>query len=345
MLKKMKNKIIISFIVLALFFVVLPISVTVVAHNYYFGNRIEHSNSYYDYLYNLDNTFVKEETSFKSNNGQNLAASFYSSSDFVDYKGLIVWVHGMGVNHENYLSEIHSLTNVGYVVFSYDNTGVNKSEGDSLIGLSQSVIDLHHASIYLNSLNKYNDIKNILIGHSWGGYAVTSVSSLDLPRSYDAIISLAGFNRNINVINDILENHIGVFTKLLIPYLNIYEQFIFGDASNLNGIDGLKSSNGEVLIIHSADDDVVLFENNYEVFKEEFYEDDRFTFIEYENAGHKLTINYESYIRIHDIMHHQVKLDPNSEHYIELENERLSLITDFNNDVMKNIIEFCNSIQ
>lgn len=343
----MNNKKIVILVIglLCFLLIILPVSVTVSAHYYYFGKRIEHSNNYYEYLSELDDSFLRYTTSFKSDDDQVLSGAFYYDSELTDPNGLVVWVHGMGVNHENYLAEIQLLTKEGFVVFSYDNTGVNASEGDSLKGLSQSVIDLKHASIFIDELEIFRDLPNILIGHSWGGYAVSSVSSLELPRQYDGIVSLAGFERNINVIRDILKNHIGCFTNILVPYLNIYENFIFGENSSLNGVSGLSDSNAKVLIIHSIDDDVVSFDTNYSLYKDSFEDDNRFTFIEYTDAGHKLTVNYESYIRIHDIMHHQMKLLETDEHFLELEAERLSLITDFNEEVMNNILDFCNSFR
>ncbi len=75
-----------------------------------------------------------------------------------------------------------------------------------------------------------------------------------------------------------------------------------------------------------------------------FNHDSRFTFVDYENAGHKLTVNKDSYDRIHDIMHHQMELDEGSVEYNILHAERLALITDLNYDVMNDILSFCNEI-
>lgn len=173
---------------------------------------------------------------------------------------------------------------------------------------------------------------------------MATVSSLDIPREVDGIITLAGFWRNINVIEDIANYYVGDVVKLLVPYLTIYERFLFGEYSSLNGVDGFNSTDAKVLIIHSKDDVVVSFNNNYLYYKNQFENNERFTFIEYDDAGHKLTVNKASYNRIHDIMHHQMDLDKTDTHYMELEEERLSLITDFNFDVMNNILDFCNDI-
>ncbi len=339
---KTKSKIII--IILLLVFLVIPMLITYFTHNYHFGKRVYHENNYYEYLNSLNSDFIQEEVKFLNNDNILLGGGFYYQKDIVNPKALVIWVHGMKVNYANYLAEIEWLTKQGYVVFSYNNTGVDTSEGDDLKGLIQAPIDLQSALNYIYSLETYNDIPNILIGHSWGGFSVSTVSSLELPRPVDGIITLAGFWRNINVIEDIATYYVGDIVGLLVPYLTFYERCLFGENSYLNGVDGLKSSNAPVMIIHSKDDNVVSFDNNYLYYKTQFYNDDRFTFIEYTNAGHKLTINKDSYDRIHDIMHHQMELNKTDLHYIELEEERLSLITDFNLDVMYNILEFCDNI-
>lgn len=339
-----KKKLIIITLVTTLLLVVVPAVATIGTHYYYFGERIVHSNNYFEYLSGLNEDFVREEVKFASTEGQLLSGAFYRQESTQEEKGLIIWVHGMGVNHENYLGEIEYMTKEGYTVFSYDNTGVNASEGDSLKGLTQSPLDLQKALEYVYELEVYNDIPNILIGHSWGGYAVATVSQLELPRPVDGIVSLAGFWKNINVLKDIAHAHIGDAVNLMTPYLNMYEKHIFGDYVELNGVDGLKNSTAEVLFIHSENDSVVFYENNYLMYKETFSEDDRFHFIDYEKAGHKLTINFDSYMRIHDLMHHQVDHHEDSVEYQEMNDERLSLIKDYNFDVMDNIVEFCQDV-
>lgn len=339
-----KKKITIIALVAILILVIIPVGITVGTHYYYFGTRISHSNDYFDYLSGKNPNFEKEPVQFVSNEGQMLSGGFYKQSETIEPKGLIVWAHGMGVNHENYLGEIEYMTKEGYVVFSYDNTGVEYSEGESLHGLIQAPLDLQKALEYVYDLEIYNDMPNILIGHSWGGFSVASVSGLELPREVDGIVSLAGFWKNTNAIEDIVKGRIGDVVSVVTPYLTMYEKLIFKDNASINALDGLKESTGDVLIIHSVEDSVVLFENNYEVYEKIFGDSDRFTFIEYDGAGHKLTINKSSYNRIHDIMHDQHHYDVESEEYIELNDERLSLIEDFNEDVMGNIVEFCEMI-
>lgn len=331
------KKIIIIVITLLMVFFVVPTITTIATHSYYFASRTEYQNEYYDYLTSQNEYFTREEHSFKSNNDQTLNGFIYSQSNNNEEPlALLIWVHGINVSHENYLSEINYLTKLNYIVFAYDNTGVNYSEGSGLKGLLQSPIDLQHALNYIYDLDLYNNLPNILIGHSWGGFSVASVSGLELKREVDGIISLGGFWKNVNVLIDTAQYYVGGIAKVLTPYLTMYENLLFLDYNYLNGIYGLNNTTCDVLIIHSKDDVIVHFDTNYTVYYEEFKEDSRFTFKEYEDFAHQLTIDKDSYIRIHDIMHH--------EQTDELTAERHELINNLNYTVIGDITTFISNI-
>ncbi len=339
----MKKKIIILSIAFIIIFLIIPTIITVCTHNYYFSSRIDYKNNYYEYLTQDNHNFIKTEASFESSNNK-LTGFFYSQSENINPEALLIFVHGMGVNHESYLSEINYLTKQNYLVFSYDNTGVNYSEGSGLKGLIQAPLDLQNALNYIYDLDLYNDIPNILIGHSWGGFSVCSVSSLDLKREVDGIISLGGFWRNINVIIDIAEYYVGGVMNLLTPYLSVYEKMLFPKYSYLNGVDGLKNSTCDVLIIHSEDDVIVHYDSNFKYYENEFKSNSRFTFKGYTNYGHALTKESDAYDRIHDIIHHQYDHSEDSEEYKQLNDERNELINQLNYVVLNDITTFINNV-
>ncbi len=330
-----KKKILFTLILVSFIVFIIPLITTISIHSYYFAPRTQYENNYYDYLSTNNPNFQREEIEFKS--GSNTLRGFiYSQKENINPKAILIWVHGINVSHENYLSEINYLTKENYIVFSYDNTGVNYSDGNGLKGLLQSPLDLQNALDYLYDLSIYNNIPNILIGHSWGGFSVATVSQLPLKREVDGIISLGGFWKNIDVLVDTAEYYIGNIANIFTPYLTMYESSLFFKHRKLNGVDGLKNSNCNVLIIHSKDDVIVHFDS-FTKYKSEFSNDNRFTFYEYENFGHQLTIEKDSYNRIHDIMHH--------EYTDELNNERNELINDLNYIVMSNITDFLNNIK
>ncbi len=330
-----KKKIILILIFLFALFFIIPMTTTIGIHSYYFGGRTEYENTYYEYLTSKNSDFTREEITFDSYDNE-LTGFFYSQKNVTEYKALLVWVHGMNVSHENYMSEYNYLTSLGYLIFAYDNTGVNYSEGSRLKGLSQSPLDLQVALNCLYDLEKYNDLKTILIGHSWGGFSVCAVNELELKKEVDGIISLSGFWKNINVVIDIGEYYVGGIVNLLKPYLILYEKILFNEYSSINGIDGLKNTSCDVLIVQSKDDVIVQYENNYLVYKEEFKNENRFTFIEYDDFGHNITIEKDAYDRIHDIMHY--------EYTPELDLERNQLIEKLNYTVLNDIINFLNNV-
>lgn len=336
----------VSLLLAGLFFLffVLPMAITYFTHQYHFGKRIVHENNYFSFLSQEIPGFSREIVHFPSNEGDILEGGFFYQEGLTQPKALLVWVHGMGVNYENYLGEISYLTQEGYLVFSYNNTGVDTSQGESLKGLTQAPLDLQSALVYLSDFGEFDDIPLILIGHSWGGFSVATVSQLPLPRPVDGIVTLAGFWRNINVVEDIATYYVGNVMSLLVPYLTLYENFLFGENAKLNGVSGLAQSSAPVLMIHSKDDIIVNYENNFLYYQQIFGDNPRFTFSSYEEAGHKLSINKDAYNRIHDIMHHQMDLLETDSHYQELEEERLSLIQDFNQAVMGEISDFCQNI-
>ncbi len=337
-----KSCLVVSILVFAFF--LLPMSITYFTHQYHFGKRIVHHNQYFEFLTKENPEFQKVEVTFPSNEGQMLNGGFFYQSNCTQPKGAVIWVHGMGVNYENYLAEIQFFTEENYLVFAFNNTGVDKSEGESLKGLIQAPLDLQHTLEYLHSHEILRELPQILIGHSWGGFSVATVSQLEIPREVDGIVTLAGFWKNINVIEDIANYYVGDVISLLVPYLTLYEKYLFGKDASLNGISGLENTSAPVLMIHSKDDVVVRHDNNFLYYQKHFQDDPRFTFLSFDDAGHKLTVNRKSYNRIHDIMHHQMDLDESDHHYVELENERLSLIQDFNLEVMNEIMNFCDTI-
>lgn len=342
-IKKSKKWCRLLFVCVLLLFVI-PMIITYFTHQYHFGTRVVHQNNYYEYLQDKYPSFTRDIVHFSSNEGQVLEGAFFYKEDLIEPHALLVWVHGMKVNYENYLAEIQYFTEKGYLVFTFNNTGVDTSEGESLKGLIQAPLDLQHALEYLYTIQELETIPQILIGHSWGGFSVATVSQLPLSRPVDGIVTLAGFWRNINVIEDIANYYVGDVIKLLVPFLTLYENYLFSENAHLNGIAGLENTTAPVLMIHSKDDVIVRYDNNFLYYYENFKENPRFTFSTYEEAGHKLTVHKESYNRIHDIMHHQMELSEHSDEYQKLEEERLTLIEDLNVDVMEEILDFCQLV-
>ena len=195
--KKKIALITITCILAAFFLIIMPV-LTVIVYQDNFGTRFE-TAEWMAYSVNDFEGLKVEECVFPSNNGQLLAGYQYSKED-QQIKGVLVIAHGLGGGgHNTYMDIADYFTSNGYLVFAYDATGNDKSEGDSVEGLPQGVIDLDYALRYVKQVDEYQDLPIVLFGHSWGGYSVGNV--LNCHPDVKAAVLVAGFDRSTDYLN------------------------------------------------------------------------------------------------------------------------------------------------
>ena len=281
--KKKIALIIVACILAVIIFVVMPV-LTVFIYNDNFGERFE-TAKWMAYSVSDFEGLKVEECSFESNNGQLLAGYQYYKEGQEPIKGVVVLAHGLGGGgHNTYMDVADYFAANGYLVFAYDATGNDKSEGDSVEGLPQGVIDLDYALRYVKQADVYKDLPIVLFGHSWGGYSVGNV--LNCHPDVKAAVLVAGFDRSTDLFEQQGESMIGSGIKLFMPYVSLYERLKFGKYAAYSAIDGFANTKASIMIIHSKDDHTVLPENGYEKFYDVYGNNSRFSFIEYEDRGH-----------------------------------------------------------
>lgn len=281
MSKKKKTMIIIA-IFLTLLLVVVPFGISIYFYNQYFGIRYE---TYEPLSYSLDEFpgLKRDKYEFASNKGQKLTGYHYYISDNV--RGIIVLAHGFGGGgHNSYMDCANYFAQNGYYVFAFDATGNDESEGKSVNGLPQGVIDLDYAITFVEKQEKFKDLPIMLFGHSWGGYSVTSV--LNYHPEIKAVVSLAGFNKSSDLIKSQGEELVGGIVNVLMPYINAYEKGKFGKYATDTSMSGFEKSNSNIMIVHSEDDDVVQKKYGYDIYYEKYKESSRFQFVAYKDRGH-----------------------------------------------------------
>lgn len=170
-------------------------------------------------------------------------------------KGLVVISHGLGGGAEGYLAETMRFVDEGYQVFGFDNTGCYESEGENCIGLSQSVIDLDAALTFIEQEARFKDLPVLLYGHSWGGYAVTAV--LNYNHNIAASVSVAGFNKPMQMIVEWARGMMGGFAYVEYPYIWLYNKMIFGSNLDIYAVDGINKTETPVLLIHGTGDQTI----------------------------------------------------------------------------------------
>ena len=290
----MKNKtkiFLVTFLsLLILLFLIIPMLITTIAYESNFGMRVDVSNSSYseDYF-----DMLKEEVSFASNNGQTLRGYIYKKDNTYTPKALIVFSHGYLNTHNDYLNQINYFVQNNYMVLAYDNTGSGMSDGNNLIGLAQSPLDLDAALSFVESSNELKNYTVFLYGHSWGGYAVTAVLNYD--HKVDGVVSRSGFNNSRDMLIEYGKRLYGGWLGLLSPYAYIYEKIKFGSSIDDNGIKGINhSKDTSILLLHSKDDDTISLNNSLLAYKDKFVNPERIQTILYDNKTHDVVKSDEA---------------------------------------------------
>ena len=264
------------------------------------------------------------EYSFPSDKGQMLAGYLYSNGD--DQRGIVIIAHGFGDGgHNSYMDVADYFARNGYFVFAYDATAMDKSEGEGLGGVPQGVIDLDHAISYVESNEDRPDLPIVLFGHSWGGYCVSAV--LTYHPEVKAVIECSGFNSSPDMFESGGKEQAGSVIYAMRPFITLHELFNFGEYASNTAMDGFDSTDARVMIVHSADDNVIGIEYGLDMYYEEYKDDPRFTFIRFEDRGHnnifmdpvityldELNSEFASYVETLD---YDYEAEENTERFLE----------------------------
>ena len=228
------------------------------------------------------------EYSFPSDKGQKLAGYLYSSGE--EQHGIVIISHGFGGGgHNSYMDVADYFAKNGYYVFAYDATAMDKSEGEGLGGVPQGVIDLDHAISFVESESDIPDLPIVLFGHSWGGYCVSSV--LTFHPEIKAVIECSGFDRSSDMFESGGKSQAGGIIYTMTPFIRIHEYFKYGKYAKNTAMDGFDATDANIMIVHSADDDVIGIEYGLDKYYEKYKDNSRFKFIRFEDRGHNEVFN------------------------------------------------------
>ena len=279
----------ILYVIIIIFLLLLGMAKAIL--NLIFGKRCEgNSNLKYFCADDFDGLNAKP-IEFKSNKGQILRGNIYTNEDVKEYKGLIVFVHGMGAGHLSYTTEINTLAKAGFIVMSYDNTGTCASEGKSLKGFFQSVIDLKHALKFIKENEELNKYAVSLVGHSWGAYTVCQV--LQFKPDIKAVVAMSGPNNSSDLICELMSKETKINFSFLKPFLTLVNLFTFGKCGIKNTTDILKDTKIPVLLLHGESDKTVSLKNSL-VSNKEVLDNNNIKIISYKNRFHNVYQTKES---------------------------------------------------
>lgn len=220
-----------------------------------------------------------EDFSFLGDRGQRLNGHFY-------YRGekrtdrLIIFDHGMGCGHVAYMREIELLVTRGYTVFSYDHTGTRSSEGENIVGFSQSLSDLDFCINAIRAIPEYTNTDISVIGHSWGGFSTMNIPALHPEITH--VVALSGFISPKQMQQQVFKGLLSLYRKA------VWREEVtpLGKYAEYDARVSLADVPTKALIIHSKDDAVVSFDMHFGELRRTFADDPRISFIEMDGRGH-----------------------------------------------------------
>ncbi|MDI9498408.1 MAG: alpha/beta fold hydrolase [Bacillota bacterium] len=234
----------------------LPAALVVIVHlsvTGYFkrGDYKDYATTKYGYEHYRD-AYPREELSFSVGKNE-LRAYLYGGGEA---ERLLVFCHGMGSGHEEYLNEIIHMVDRGYAVFAHDGTGSGTSGGDSVRGLLQSAIDLETALAFIDTLPELGRLPKYLMGHSWGAFAVAEAAGCrdDLV----AVASIAGYAYPGELLSEQASEMLGLDLSCLGFFFDTSQLLSFGPQNyRRNAVDSINRSTTPILLIHGSDDEMI----------------------------------------------------------------------------------------
>lgn len=201
----------------------------------------------------IDKRIKYEDVSFYSD-GILLRGRYFKASFS---KGVVICAHGIRAGGDDLLPFAIYFLKHHYSVLLFNYKGTYDSDGDSTVGMCESLVDLDNAIKFVKTDEIFNHQDIYLFGHSWGGYAVCS--ALCLHKDIKAVASVSGLNDGYTMILEKGEQYAGKLADLPKPFLNMYQKYLFKDYINCNATLGINSSNAKVLIAHGINDRVISF--------------------------------------------------------------------------------------
>ena len=186
--------------------------------------------------------------------GENLLAGYYYPAPNPNStNALVVLVPGFHAGSDDYLWQIRELLEYGWSIFTFDTTGTFRSEGESQIGFSQSVLDLEAALNYLQSNQLLGHTELVLMGHSRGAYA--ACCALESEKDVAAVVSISGVNSAMEAIMQMSVQSIGTVSYCNYGFLWLYQASLFGaDMLEQSAAQAISDSHTPVLVVHGSKD-------------------------------------------------------------------------------------------
>ena len=166
---------------------------------------------------------------------------------------LVILVPGYHAGADSYLWQIKGLLDRGWSVLAFDPTGWGASQGDSLVGFSQVLVDLEQTLKYVEKSGYFGYTNIILLGHSQGGYA--ACCALEYDKRICAAVSVSGVNSPMEGVVGAAAAYTGPLAYGNYGFLWAYQALLFApERVNLRADRQIARASVPVLVIHGEQD-------------------------------------------------------------------------------------------
>lgn len=236
------------------------LSSSLIVNSVVFGTR-QDKNPKFRYFTPEDFNLTVEHMSVRYG-GTELAANLYTVKPAEECKSVVIFQHGFGAGSSSYMTEIAHFSKQGNAVVAVDAYGCNNSGGKEIKGFyagAEAVIAAYSA---VNSDERLKNKKIILVGHSWGAYAVLAASGR---IKVDGVVAMSGFNAPAQCVCDQMKGmnrQVRAVAPLVHPWLYIINFLRFGAKGNTKAVKALRKSGAKALLIHGEKDRAVQFKRS-----------------------------------------------------------------------------------
>ena len=289
---------IILILVVLIIFIVISFIIASKLHNGLFKARYK-DDSRINYFTKEEFNLLSEDIEVPMDNITLRGGLFYYPN--YDTKKLIILNHGMWSSISAYMQDIAYFAKNGYQVLAINHEGVESSDGKNIRGLANSLRCLDNVIKYVKKTDRFKDLDLYVVGHSWGGFAAANIALYH--KDLKGVLAISPF---ISV-KDCLK---GFFPKSIwftIPFFLLLEKIYCKKYSKANAYKALKDFKGNIVIIHSENDNIVKFMYNTNVLMKKKI---NASFLIYDNRDHCPHYTMDSILLTRKFNEEVKKIDP-----------------------------------
>ena len=234
-----------------------------IVHNQLFNHRYEFDTRIKSYT---AEDFSMKGESVQTKCGKDTLKGYLYSCENPDKNKLVVVCHGMWSSKEAYMQEVGWLASHGLLVLTFDYAGTHESTG-KLACFGNSV---RSTDAMLDFVQSREDLKNreiFLVGHSWGGFAVSNVVAFH--PEIKGVVALSP----VLSMKEMLKNSTPRYPAISRAFFTFFDYLKCGKYALVDGVKNLEDfakNGGKVLVVQSDDDGVVPYKSSLGLLRNHF---------------------------------------------------------------------------